>query len=316
MPNLKQKLKAARELSWSNRGREITFYVPGMVHFTDVAGKYQAISITGGSCALNCDHCQGHLLQSMHWATDPHTLVQKCLQLAEKGNHGVLISGGCDENACLPWTSFIEAIAEVKARTDLAISIHSGLLDEETARRLKQAGVDQALIDVIGDDETFKKIYHVPFGIYRIIDTLDALCSANLDIVPHIVCGLHSGTIKGEKKAIEIIANYPIRQIVIVSLMKLAGSKASTPAMPSAESVAEIIAEARLAKPDASISLGCARQRGNRDIELLAIEAGVDRLALPSDEAIEKAQFYGLTTRFQPTCCSVAPSRALEVTLS
>ena len=225
----------------------------------------------------------------------------------------MLISGGCDENACVPWKSFLKAIAEIKAKTNLAISIHSGLVDQSTARGLKQAGVDQALIDVIGDDETFRTIYHVPFGISRIIETLNALDSAGLEIVPHIVCGLHPGTISGERKAIEIISHYPIRQIVIVSLMKLSGSRESHLIMPNAESVAEIIAETRLAMPDVSVSLGCARQRGNRDIELLAIEAGVDRLALPSDEAIEKAITYGLTTHFQPTCCSVAPDRTLEI---
>ena len=310
---LEKKLKTARDLSRNAHGRRITFYVPGMVHFSGLAGRYQAVSITGGDCILNCDHCRGRLLKSMYWAPEPQKLVDVCVRLAAKGNHGVLISGGCDQNARLPWNRFLGAIAEVKAKTDLAVSIHSGLVDEKTARSLKLAGVDQTLIDVIGDDQTFKTIYHVPFGTSRIIDTLDALSASGLDIVPHIVCGIASGAIRGEWNAIEIISRYPIHQVVVVSLMKLSGSKGSNPVMPRAESVAEIICEAQLAMPEASISLGCARQRGNPAIELLAIEAGVDRLALPSDEAIDKARNDGLAICFQPTCCSVPPNPALAI---
>ena len=309
MQKLKDKLKAARDLAWKSHGKKITFYVPGMVHHADMVGKYQAVSITGGDCALNCDHCQGQILQSMHWATTPSDLVEKCIRFDEKGNHGVLISGGCDKNARLPWKPFIKAIKEIKANSKLAISVHSGLVDEETARGLKSAGVDQALIDVIGDDKIFQNLYHLPFGISQIIKSLNALNSAGLEIVPHVVCGLRPGSIRSEKKAIEIISNYKIRQIVIVSVMKLSRSQGRNLLLPRAESIAEIISEARMAIPEASISLGCARERGNRAIELLAIEAGVDRLALPSDEAIEKAHSYGLETRFQPTCCSVAPAR-------
>jgi hypothetical protein len=39
---------------------------------------------------------------------------------------------------------------------------------------------------------------------------------------------------------------------------------------------------------------------------MLAIDAGVNRVALPSDEAVEHARGYGLEIRFQATCCSVS----------
>jgi hypothetical protein len=37
----------------------------------------------------------------------------------------------------------------------------------------------------------------------------------------------------------------------------------------------------------------------------LAIDAGVSRMALPSDAAIERAQAYGLDIRYRKSCCSV-----------
>ena len=47
----------------------------------------------------------------------------------------------------MPWEEFADAISEVKRTTDLHISIHTGVMPEATAHRLKAAGVDQALID-------------------------------------------------------------------------------------------------------------------------------------------------------------------------
>ncbi len=297
--------RRAGQTSWDRFGRTITFYVPGMFRYDDIAGKYQAVSITGGHCVLQCDHCQGKLLQSMIWATTAEALVRQCTTLHEKGNYGILLSGGCDESGGLPWRKFIPAIWEVKQKTGLYISLHSGILDDQTALDLKAAGVDQVLVDVIGDDETLQRIYHVSFGISRIVDTLEALVRAGLDVVPHVVCGLHFGNVKGEKNAIDILSQFPVRQAVIVSMMKIPGTPSMRFNRPTAEAVADLVTYMRFAMPESEISLGCARERGNRKMETLAIDAGVNRMALPSEEAIAHAQMHGLEIEFQPTCCSV-----------
>ena len=298
-------LKKARDLSWKYLGREITFYLPGMFIYNNRTGRYPAISITGSQCALNCDHCRSKILEPMIPAVSPDQLLERCLQLEKNGTVGVLISGGCDTNGRLPWNAFIPAIKQIKSRTDLFISIHSGLIDFQTALALKEAGVDQALIDVIGDDQTFKDIYHVDFGVSRIYDSLAALHRAGLAIVPHIVCGLHYGKIKGEKKAAEMISQFHVEQVVIVSLMRIPGTPLWNTKPLNAEAVAEIIAEARFKIPQVKISLGCARQRGNTALEILAIDAGVNRMALPSEEAIAHAKELGLKINYQRTCCSI-----------
>ena len=284
----------------------ITFYIPGMVRVNGMAGKYQAVSITGDRCALQCDHCRGKLLMSMIHAENGKDLIDRCIQLKKNGMHGVLISGGCDQYGRLPWDRFIPAIEKVKEKTGLYISVHSGLVNRRTAIDLKTAGVDQALIDVVGDDATYREICHVDFGVSRITDTLEALAEAGLDIVPHIVCGLHFGLIKGESAAIKSLAQFPLRQIVIVSLMKIPGTPGMNFRLPSAEDVARVIAEARVALPNVLISLGCARERGNREMELQAINAGVNRMALPSDEVLEYCRRLGFNMKFQSTCCSVS----------
>ena len=306
MQDLYNRLKEAREISWQVFGKRITFYLPGMFSYNGLSGKYPAISITGGQCALKCDHCQAKILEPMIPATTPELLLEKCIHLAEKGNHGVLISGGCDEQGRLPWDNFLPAIEEVKRQTSLYISVHSGLIDYEVSMRLKGAGVDQALIDMIGDDETYQDIYHVDFGVSRIVSSLESMQKADLPIIPHIVCGLHYGRIKGERKAIEMISQFDVQQVVIVSLMRIPGTPAWSAQPPKAEEVAEMIAETRFRLPDMRISLGCARQRGNSRMEILAIDAGVNLMALPSEEAIRRAMDYGLEIRYQRTCCSVS----------
>lgn len=306
MPNLDEQLRQAREISWKRFGRRLTVYLPGMFSYSGLSGDYPAVSITGSDCALQCDHCRGIILEPMVSAMEPDILVQKGLGIAKNGNQGILISGGCDPEGRLPWKRFIPAIKEIKEKTELYISIHCGLVDEPVASDLKGAGVDQALIDVIGDDETYQRIYHVNFGISRIEDSMGSLQKAGIPIVPHIVCGLHFGEIRGERKAIEMISRFHVEQVVIVSLMTIPGTPLWGVHTPEPEEIAQIIAETRFAMPGVRMSLGCARKRGDVRSEILAIDGGINRMALPSEEALRHAEKYGLEIRYQRTCCSVS----------
>jgi uncharacterized radical SAM superfamily protein len=305
MPNLPRMLENARRISWNNLGRRITFFLPGMFIQNGLSGKYPAVSITGSRCDLMCDHCQGKLLESMIPVPGPEALFETCLALDRKGDCGVLISGGCNRDGGLPWEPFLPAIRAVKEKTRLFISVHAGFVSEKDAAGLKQAGVDQALIDVIGDDETLRRIYHVPFGVERVVAGMEALQKARLPVVPHIVCGIDYGRMRGEQNALDIVARFKIEQVVILSLMGIPGAPVQRANPPRAEDVAELIAMARLRMPRTPISLGCARARGNERLDVLAVDAGVNRMALPSDEAIERAQAYGLDIRYRRSCCSV-----------
>ena len=305
MTDLDQRLTAARALSWRHLGKRITFYLPGMFTQDGRTGKHPAVSITGDACELRCDHCRGRLLEKMIPATTPRRLVNTCLRLADKGNSGVLISGGCRVDGTLSWSRFADAIEAVKASTNLFVSVHCGFVGEEDALALKRAGVDQALIDVVGDDRTVRTVMHLPFGASGIEDSMAALERAGLPMVPHVVCGLDHGHIRGEEKALKMIAGFKVDQMVIVTLMPLSGTPMEDARPPQAEAVAEIIIKARSLMPRTALSLGCASQRGNSRLEVLAVDAGVNRLALPSDEALKRAKMYGLKIDCRLTCCSV-----------
>lgn len=305
MRPLGERLREARETSFRHFGKRVTFYLPGMITYNGLRGAYPGVSITGNRCALLCDHCRAKILEPMPAATSPDALLDLCRRLQKRGCIGILISGGSDREGRLPWSSFIPAIRQVKEETGLYISIHCGLLDRKTARALKEAGVDQALLDVVGDDATYREVCHVDFGISRIVGTLEALNEADLPVVPHVICGLYRGAMGSERKALEIISRFTVEQLVIVSLMAIRGTPFEGVRGPSAQEVGEIIVEARRLMPHVRTALGCARRRGDEEMERIALEAGVNRMALPSDAVIRQAEEMGLTVRYQRTCCSV-----------
>ncbi len=300
------KLNAARRLSWQHFGKKITFYLPGMFHYNNMIGKYPALSITGDACQLQCEHCKGKILSTMITADDPEKVISQCIEIENKGAIGVLLSGGSNLQGQLPWDRFFYTIRQIKEKTRLLLSVHSGFVSFSQARALKKAGVDQALIDVIGDKKTFESVYHLPFGPVEMKSSICALVDAGLEVVPHIVCGLFNGKIQGEYTAVDLITHFDIQKLVIVSLMGLRGTPMFSKTLPNPGEVADIIVYARMKMPNAKISLGCARQRGNRELEVMAVRAGVNSMALPSDEAIEEAVKFGLEIRYQKTCCSVS----------
>jgi lipoyl synthase len=296
----------AWNLSRRHHGDQVTFYLPGMIRYGNLRGLYPALSLTGDGCELLCEHCKGLLLKPMIQVSGPEALVAKCRNLARSGRVGVLLSGGSDSKGRLPWERFYEAISEVKSETGLFISVHSGFLDLATAAGLKQAGVDQALIDIMGDEETARDIYHLD-GLHTVIDSLENLVSAGIEVVPHIVAGLMYGRMQGEHEALRTIARFRPASLVIVALTPLKGTPMSGVSPPLPAEMGNLIATARLMMPFVPISLGCERPRtGNGQVmEELAIQAGATRMALWSEKTVDLAVSLGLRPRFQPTCCSV-----------
>jgi uncharacterized radical SAM superfamily protein len=289
-----------------NHGSNVTFYLPGMIRYGKMRGLYPALSLTGDRCQLLCEHCKGLLLKPMIKAEDPETLITKCLRLAHSGHVGVLLSGGSDREGRLPWKKFYHAIHTIKTETDLFLSVHSGFLDFNTAVALKEAGVDQALIDIMGDEETATTIYHLD-SLQKVITSLENLFKSGIDVIPHIVAGLMHGKIHGEYNALNIIRRFNPSSFVIVVLTPLKGTPMSGVLPPSPIEVVRLIATARLMMPHTPISLGCERPRNRQGhlMEELAIYAGVSRMAVWSKKTIDLALNLGLKPRFQPTCCSV-----------
>jgi uncharacterized radical SAM superfamily protein len=290
----------------ANHGPEVTFYLPGMIRYENLRGRYPAISITGSRCELQCEHCKGRLLDPMIQVSEPDDLIQKAVYLQKRGAHGILLSGGSDPQGRLPWPKYVDAIREMAEKTGLYLSAHVGFPDLETCRQLKKSGLRQALLDVMGDEETASQVYHLN-GLQTVKDALESLSQSGLQLAPHIVAGLHYGRMKGEDEALQILSRHDPAVLVVVVLTGLKGTPMAGIAPPSPLEVARLIARARLLMPLLPISLGCERPRNKQGTELekLALRAGITRMAVWSEEVLEEALRLGLRPRFQATCCSV-----------
>lgn len=304
---LSRPLEMAWAISRANHGNTLTVHVPGMFVVNGRRGRFKAVSITGNRCDLDCEHCKGSLLSTMPHAETPEDLIRFGTEASEMGDHGILVTGGCDSSGKLPWHRFVTAVQKLKDETRLKITVHAGQLDLQTARELKAAGVDQALVDVIGDDATARDVYHLEGGTATIRCTLNALSSAGLEIVPHVLFGLYYGQERGETGALEILREYPLNQYVVVVIMPAKGTPMAEVQPPRPERVARFLARARCDLPALRASLGCARPRGrySRELEVLAVRAGVNALALPSDRALQEAELRGLEIIYRETCCSL-----------
>jgi uncharacterized radical SAM superfamily protein len=298
--------KAAWQTARAHHGHTFSFYLPGMIRYGRQRGRYPAISITGNQCELLCEHCKGKLLEPMIKVKSPEALIRTSFHFAGNGAHGILLTGGADRSGMLPWELYHEAIRRVKEETSLYLSAHVGFPDSESCRFLKDAGLDQALIDAVGDERTAKGVYHLP-GLRPVIKALDAIKQSGLALVPHVVAGLHYGKIDTEYEALEIISRFRPEALVIVVLTPLKGTPMSDVSTPAPLEVGRLIARARLLIPEIPISLGCERPRNRQGwlMERLAIRAGANRMAIWSKQAIEECKTLGLNLRFQATCCSL-----------
>ncbi len=273
--------------------------------FCNTSDRFVPISLTGRACELMCEHCRGRLLETMYPAPSPSALCDLADTLVERGCQGVLISGGADADGRVPLAEYGEAMAALKAR-GLKVIVHSGLVDPDTAAMLKRAGVDQVLIDVIGDTDTIREVYHLHKSPADYARSLNDLKDAGLAVAPHVVIGLHYGEVRGELEALRLISAADVETIVLVVLTPLPGTPmcAYPPAPP--DMVGKIAALARILNPETPLSLGCARPATRKfAMERLAIHAGVNAVAYPSQDCIEYAQLLGLTIEFSELCCSL-----------
>lgn len=304
-------LTEARKISWSNFGRSIAFYAPS---FTTYNNKfYQApsmcfpsISITGTACALQCKHCNGRVLGTMISATTPQELYSVCLDIKKQGGTGCLISGGCLPDGSVPLHRYFKTLYRIKQELELTIIVHTGIIDTPTATQLAETGIDAALIDIIGAQQTIEEIYNLDITIEDYRNSLKALNAAKLPFIPHVIVGLHYGQLLGELDAIRMIAEYKPAGIVVIALIPLPRTPLGKVNPPPAKDIGWVIAKARLMMSTTPIALGCMRPKGTHraKTDVFAIQAGVNAIAYPTIEAIEQAKIYDLDIHFSPQCCS------------
>jgi uncharacterized radical SAM superfamily protein len=290
----------------------IRFYTPSFTYykskfFCSSTKDFPTISVTGNSCALNCKHCGGKVLETMHPAVSPPELFDLGTKLRADGAKGVLVSGGCLPDGSVPLDAFTPVLKRFKRELGLTVFVHTGITTRETSFLLKQAGVDAALIDVIGSEETIRRTLNLNVAVDDYANSLKALSEAELRVVPHVIVGLGDGKLGGEYNALRTIADTcKPSALVIIAFMPIRGTEMAQATPPQPLDIAKVTATARAMFPKTPLVLGCMRPKGKLrgETDVLTLKAGVDAIAFPSDEAVEYAKSKGYGATFSSFCCA------------
>jgi len=294
------------------KNHKIHFYVPSFTYykssiFCSSQNFFPTVSVTGTGCALNCKHCGGKVLSTMQSAITPDDLFGVCSEFKKSGAVGCLISGGCLSNGAVPLKPFIAVIARIKRELGLTVFVHTGIVDLETAVLLKQSEVDAVLIDVIGSQEIINKVYRLNITVNDYAKSLDALQTAGLNFVPHVLVGLNEfSNLEGEYAALQMISKTKPSAVVIIAFMPLRGTEMAHINPPQPHDIARVVASARVMFPKTPIVLGCMRPKGTIRIatDVLALKSGVDAIAFPSQQAINFAKTQNWDISISPYCCA------------
>ena len=163
------------------------------------------------------------------------------------------------------------------------------------------------MVDIIGNDQTIRDVYHLDATTEDYDAVMERLSRNGVPLVPHIILGLHFGKMLGEWKALEITAKYPLKLLVLVILMPLSGTKMEQVQPPPADEIGAFFETARKALPETEIMLGCARPLGGikKEIDRLAIDAGLNGIAYPAEGTVAYAREHGLEPQIINACCGV-----------
>ncbi|MHA1143772.1 MAG: radical SAM protein [Candidatus Helarchaeota archaeon] len=303
--DLDEILKVTREKTDQQFGKILKGFVPGRT--------FPAISITGKQCSLNCAHCNHHYLSNMLNGNTPENLWKIAEKLVERKAIGCLLSGGYDKTAQVPFARFLPTIKRIKEETSLILNVHVGIIQEEMIRNLEEVGIDIVSFDVVGSDETIKKVYGLERYSKDYLRSLELLMASKIPfVVPHVCVGLDFGQIVGEIEALKNLQELKPSLLVFLGLIPTKGTPMEAVKIDPLD-VVKVIAIARLAFPHAEIGVGCMRPGGNirQEIDELSFRAGINRLVLPSKRFLTSINSLGYEYIQYDTCCAL-PSSILK----
>jgi len=290
---------------------EIYFSAPGAKHYENEYFKnhksaFVNLSVTGSNCACRCEHCAGRLLESMVATPSPEEMKLVIDRLVKHDCQGILVSGGANSQGEVPLLPFAGMLAYAHEK-GLKVLVHSGLVKKETAAALREAGVDQVLMDIIGDRETIRQVYHLDQEPEQYLQSMLNCRNEGLQIAPHVIIGLHFGQIRGEFNALQMIQQAEPETVLLPVLTPACGTAMADIRPPQLDDAVKVLATARVLHPGTAISLGCARPPGiyKRQLEIRAVDCGVNGIAYPDESTVKYSGSRGLKPVFNEECCSL-----------
>lgn len=265
-----------------------------------------AVSLKGDKCFLQCDHCRTKMLSALYKADEPEKLRRLCENVAARGCKGMLVTGGCDPDGTIPIYPFVETIAQAKKDFGFKLAAHTKLANEDFIKAVKEADIDILMVDLVGDLEAMRSVYHLKnYDLGHIERSLELAAKYEVALAPHIMLGISNGKINGEYKALEMLKDKPFDTLVLVVLTPLRNTPMADCKIDQA-GVLEFLEQARKAFPTQRLTLGCAKTWGKmqRAFEEKALEMGYNAIAYPSEGIVEKSIEMGFKPRFTEACCA------------
>jgi len=247
--------------------------------FACVPQRTLSVSVTGGVCALHCNHCNAHYLQHM-------VPVAEARQALESGKYrSILLSGGSDVRGRLPLTEHLDFITWVHEQ-GIRINAHVGLQTDKDIRILAPL-FDRVSLDYVWDAATVREVYHLQRSgadylhaargwtdAFRAANHPEELASAKQRVNLHLTVGLKGGVVVGEYAAIDSLMAFQPASLIFLVLIPTKGTAyAELPLVPI-DAVESVFAYARLKLPSTDLVLGCMHPRAKGYGEQLAHLAG------------------------------------------
>ena len=129
-----------------------------------------------------------------------------------------------------------------------------------------------------------------------------------MEVVPHIVIGLHYGRLLGEENALDIISRHKIAALILVIVSPIYAPADKPFATISTDDVAKVFVAARQRIQNAPVQLGCIRPAGLHKLmtDAYAVMAGFDGIAYPAEGTVALARAIGRPVEQEHACCSIS----------
>lgn len=255
----------------------------------------ESISVTGAFCALKCAHCGGHYLSKM-------TNLSSLKTAEDIKGTSCLISGGCDLSGRVQILPHLEILKNLKGNH--RYNFHTGLLSETEIKAIAPLA-DVVSFDFLADTATIHdtlKLNKAVEDYAKCYQTLRKYCA---HVAPHICIGLHGGKISGEYEAVKLLKQLGLEQLVFIVLIPTSGTEYASIEPPALEEVIKFLTWARKELPTTNLTLGCMRPGGKyrSQLDLAAVECGINGIVQPVRVAVKKAEELGLTIQENKECC-------------
>ncbi|MFA6710370.1 MAG: hypothetical protein WC067_01250 [Candidatus Methanomethylophilaceae archaeon] len=261
--------------------------------------EFPSISVTGAHCDEMCEHCMGVHLQKMIPVHDGKELMTVAEKLSEKKCTGMLISGGCDTEGKVPLGHLTDEIRGIVGM-GLSVNVHAGFASKKDIERLVSAGVKRFSVDIHQDPDVISSILHLQRDPSEYSELLDEITNAGGVPIPHLTVGFG---IRDLSLSARLVQEKRLTNIVLLALVPTKGTGMEC-VLPTEDSI--LSAAETLVNNGFNVTLGCMRDRRNRNLEIKCIERGIRRIANPSKETVTWAASEGFEIVREHQCCCMS----------